>query len=101
MDAIRNCSILAASLVLLAATTQAQAAPNQLAYFVGHETIHYGYGTPPSGIYYKTKIYRVQGNPYPRVIWTRWKDVGYGCRSSCLIDRFSGQMITCRRACVW
>lgn len=31
--------------------------------------------------------------------WTNWGYVGYGCVSSCLINRWSGKILRCERRC--
>lgn len=89
----------------------AQAAPDmnsgtQLAYFIGTHSLGRGeviYYTPYPRNYYRIKTYiRTWGpSPAPRYVWTRWHDVGYGCRSSCLIDTYFGQAIRCNRSCVY
>lgn len=59
----------------------------QLAYFIGYHSGYY-YETPP---YY----YHHHGNAY----WSGWRYIGHGCSSSCLIDRWSGRAIRCKRTC--
>ncbi|HHF7375040.1 hypothetical protein [Legionella bozemanae] len=60
----------------------------QLAYFIGYHSGSY-YGAAP---YYYHRHHR---NAY----WTGWRYIGHGCRSSCLIDRWSGRAIKCKRIC--
>ncbi|MCE0723820.1 MULTISPECIES: hypothetical protein [Legionella] len=65
-----------------------QSPGQQLAYFIGYHSGYY-YGSPP---YYYHRHYK-------KAYWTGWRYIGYGCRSSCLIDRWSGRAIKCKRIC--
>lgn len=64
-------------------------AGQQLAYFVGYHSY-------PSYVYYGPPVYRYH---YRKLYWTGWRYVGYGCRSRCLVDRWSGRVLRCKRVC--
>ncbi|KTD73248.1 hypothetical protein [Legionella tucsonensis] len=61
--------------------------PQQLAYFIGYHSGSY-YGAP-----------RYHHRHYRNTYWTGWRYIGRGCRSNCLIDRWSGRAIKCKRIC--
>ncbi|WP_084157839.1 hypothetical protein [Legionella wadsworthii] len=74
---------------LAKANTQASNPPGQqLAYYIGYHSGYY-HGNPP---YYYKKHHR---NAY----WSGWRYIGHGCRSKCLIDRWSGRAIRCKKIC--
>ncbi|CAM2838113.1 Uncharacterised protein [Legionella steigerwaltii] len=76
------------SSLVKADTLPAQPPGQQLAYFIGFHSG--GYYEPPP--YYFHRHHR-------NLFWTPWRYVGHGCRKSCLIDRWSGQVLRCRRIC--
>ena len=65
----------------------------QLAYFIGYHSYNGGYYRP-GYIYYGPRHYP------RRSYWTGWRSIGYGCRQTCLIDRWSGRAIRCSRRCL-
>lgn len=71
------------SLAIANTTTKYQPG-NQLAYFVGY---HYYPG------YWKGPLY------YKNAYWTPWRYIGHGCRKSCLISKWNGQVIRCAKRC--
>ncbi|QMT60358.1 hypothetical protein HBNCFIEN_01730 [Legionella sp. PC997] len=68
----------------------------QLAYFVGYHSGYYGpssyYGPQPYRHYRHHRHHR-------KFYWTDWRYIGHGCSRSCLIDRWSGRVIRCKRSC--
>lgn len=76
------------SSIVQADTSPSQLPGQQLAYFIGYHSG--GYYEPPP--YYYHRHHR-------SLFWTPWRYVGHGCRKSCLIDRWSGHVIRCRRIC--
>ncbi|MCL9683737.1 hypothetical protein [Legionella maioricensis] len=94
--------ILLASFILLigtfysvysnASNNASQPPGTQLAYFIGYHS--YGGYYLPGYIYYGPRHYP------RRAYWTGWRSIGYGCRQTCLIDRWSGRAIRCSRRCI-
>ncbi|WP_058518327.1 hypothetical protein [Legionella parisiensis] len=76
------------SIIAKANSESTQPPGQKFAYFIGYHSSYY-YGAAP---YYHHRHYK-------KTYWTGWRYIGHGCRSSCLIDRWSGRAIKCKRIC--
>lgn len=64
----------------------------QLAFFIGYHS--YGGHIRPAYVYYGPRK-RARG-----VYWTGWRFSGNGCRNTCLVDRWTGRAIRCKKRCM-
>ncbi|WP_131794612.1 hypothetical protein [Fluoribacter gormanii] len=77
-----------------AETTCSKLSGQQLAYFVGYHSGNYYEPSP----YYEPPPYHHHRH-HRRFYWTDWRYIGHGCSQSCLIDRWNGGVIRCKRSC--
>lgn len=61
----------------------------KLAYFIGYHTY-----SRSSILLRPRPVYRASG-----AYWTGWRSGGYRCQKSCLIDKWTGLVVQCKRRC--
>lgn len=95
VQSLRPITLLCSAFLLLLGLTLSQYAhaenavqkPMQLAVYIGfHQTGAGGYLI-------------IENQHQRNYFWTEWRYVGRGCEKSCLINRWTGEVIRCERRC--